>query len=190
MKDKIQNDKQPFENFEELSCDIIDRKEFEDETKNDKDYLLVFVDVFVGKDLGEEFNETVKKLNDAFVARTTKRGTRFYAGDIEYSNETGIIKFQAGTSVPENYISIVKYIHKKMIGTTFADFCFLSSDGTKFHTVDQCSTPFREDCEPGDLTWLLPAKFVDDMVEIMNVKNNHILCGTMQEAIIYGPKLI
>ena len=186
----MQKDKQPFENLEELPCDIIDQEQFDEETKEYKNFLSVNVEVFVGKDLNQDFMKATDTLSEVFVARKTKRGTRFYAGDIEYSPSSGLIKFKAGTGVPDYYKGMITLSTKNKMGTTFADFCFLSADGTKFHTKDQCSTPFRTDSTPGDLTWLLPAKFVDDMVEMMSIMNNLILGGTMQESILYGPELI
>ena len=190
MNDKISNEKQPFENFEELPCDIIDQETFDQEVIDDNDFIFVEVDVFVGKELGKDFQDAVDKLNQAYVARTTKRGTRFYAGDIEYKSKTGIIFFKCGTAAPSYFYDKITYTSDRPTGTTFADFCFLNSEGTKFHNLDQCSTPFRKDANPGDLTWLLPAKFVDDMVEMMSIMNNLILGGTMEESILYGPILI
>jgi len=190
VKDTVQKDKQPFENFEELPCDIIDQKAYDQEIDGEtRCSLSIHVEVLIGKNLGEDFQEAVNKLGKAIVARTTKRGTRFYAGDIEYNPTTGIISFDAGTVIPDYIVDGFKHYSKNKLGTTFADFCFLNSEGTKFFTKDQCSTPFRDDATPGDLTWVLPAKFVDDMVEMMSIMNNLILAGTMEESILYGPFL-
>lgn len=187
MELQVSNEKEDI--LEELSCDVIDFETFEQETKDENHHLSVDVEVFVGKDLNEDFQKAAETLGEVFVARTTKRGTRFYAGDINYDPKSGLVTFKAGTVVPDYFVERFNFLKKGKIGTTFADFCFLSADGTKFHTKDQSSTPFREDSTPGDLTWVLPSKFVDDMVEMMSIMNNLILGGTMQEAILYGPEL-
>ena len=190
MNTDIKDDKQPFEQIEELPCDLIDQETFEDETKDADNFISIDVDVFIGKVMNEDFQEAVRELGEIYVARTTKRGTRFYCGDISYNSDTGIIQFKAGTPAPHHFTNKVQYKNKPVIGTTFADFCFMNADGTKYHTIDQCQTPFRDEAEPGDLTWILPAKFVDDVVEMMSIMNNLILGGSMEEAIMYGPEII
>jgi hypothetical protein len=162
---------------EPLMFDLLEKKDLEEEV-NGQRMISLNVETKVG-DL-EGFPGDLEKIT---AARTTKRGTRIYGGGFKYNKETGILSLEIATPIPEYYPEIPS----QLVGTTFADFCWLLSTGTTAQNVGQVSTPFNAAAEYGDLTWLVPAKFCDDVVEMMNILNNFILEGNLFQAIMYGP---
>lgn len=85
-----------------------------------------------------------------------------------------------------------------VIATTFADFCWVVSEGTTRENVEQVKTPVpsmikfeqNEIMRPvvlGDLSWALPSKFADDLIECMHALNTTVLEGILEDAVMYGP---
>ena len=178
MKESPEDRESEVTDGSKVRFDFIEEHHMKEEI-GDQNVISVEVDTHVGK--LENWPEDLEKV---IMARTTNRGTRVYAGNIKYNKESGVISFDVGTCVPR-YIT---KIEERNIGTTFPDLCWLLSEGTTRQNVDQSQTKFREDAEFGDLTWLLPAKFCDDLVEAMHIMNSWILEGSLYQAIIYGPK--
>lgn len=69
---------------------------------------------------------------------------------------------------------------------TFADFCFKRARETTPESAQETRVPAPAG-EMGDLTWRLPCKFVDDIVETLYVLNNDVLDGAMLDAWLCGP---
>lgn len=161
-----------------LAFDLITPDDFLKERDQER---MIGVDVVTHVGALEHWPDELK---DVIMARTTKRGTRVYAMDLAYNKETENISFTIAECLPKQ---VTAYCSRK-IGTTFPDFCWLLSDGTTAENIGQVRTKFADDGEFGDLTWWLPAKFCDDVVEAMHIMNNFILEGNLFQAIMYGPR--
>lgn len=124
-------------------------------------------------------------INNCVLKKVTKRGTDFYCS-FRQSEEKLTIDFftKIPTTIP-SFLNDTNYI----VATTFVDMCWLYSDGTTNQSAEEVATEFRkgDDVILGDLTWALPSKFVDDLVEMVHTINPDFMSGLMQDAIVYGP---
>lgn len=118
-------------------------------------------------------------INKATIVKTTKRGTKFYCSFNQLDSKLTLNFF---TEVPSYFDYGIK---DKIYGTTFPDLCWIYSSGTTPENKNEVATVFREEAIPGDLTWLLPSKFVDDLIEMIHTINPTFMSGLMQDAIIY-----
>lgn len=143
-----------------------------------------------GSILGVEFDldidtELFKKLNEVVLLKKTKRETPFFLKFLTESDST--LTIAAFTYMPKVEGEILQYTQDKVIGNTFIDLCWLAGDGTTEATVEEVLTKKREGASWGDLSYVLPSKFIDDLIEVMHTVNPSLLGGMMQETIIYGP---
>ena len=127
--------------------------------------------------------EGVSWLNNATLIKTTKRNTKFYCTFNQSENRLTINFF---TKVPDYF----KCNYDKVFGTTFPDLCWIYSSGTTAENKIEVATEFRSDAIPSDLTWILPSKFVDDLIEMLHTVNPTFMAGLMQDAVVYGPYLV
>lgn len=162
-----------------IKVDFIDEAQLEKETKDEKFGIAVRLESLVGK-----LDEWDSKIDELIVAYTTKNGKRVYAHNIEYNEEKETVSFLVSQPCPE-------YAHwydevKKPIATTFVDFCWLSSDGTKPESIGEVKTPIDDDAKLGDLTWALPQRFCDNLVMMVHTMAE-VVSLDLQEAVMYGP---
>ena len=160
-----------------------------------------FIAVSVDIKMPKEFLEAVKQMENIVLKRLTSRKTPIYTRD--FRGGEGVLTFITEAPLPKTYhdayrltrmledysVQIGSNIHviNKPVATTFPDFCWTLSEGTSPHTVIEVQTPVAKGAVLGDLTWVLPSKFCDDLIENMHALNQNILEGTMQDAILYGP---
>lgn len=128
---------------------------------------------------------------DAVLIKKTQRGTPMYVENFKYEN--GILKCLIGCPIHKDFHAVYGHVGAptmKPIATTFVDFCWLLGDGTTAKTAIEVNTPFREDCQLGDLTQVLPSKFADDLIEIMHSLNVEYFEGILGDTVVYGPYFI
>lgn len=105
----------------------------------------------------------------------------------------GTLTMKIGVELSQDFVDVFSKTDLDMLpikATTFPDLCWINAQGTTNQTLDEVSTKIREGATKGDLTWILPSKFVDDFVEMMHTLNQGIIGGLMQDAIIYGPIIL
>lgn len=133
---------------------------------------------------------------DLALKRHTKRGTELNISNFSFDSNRETIGFVISAKIPP--ISSAYYMRAigagvtPKIATTFPDFCWLLSEGTTRENVIQSrTTPVdyidNAKVELGDLTWALPSRFADDLIEAMHVLNNALFEGLLEDAILYGP---
>lgn len=122
-------------------------------------------------------------VNDCLLKKTTKRGTDFYCSFTQKEHSLTINFF---TKIPDNDRL---FITPQTIYSTFVDMCWLYSEGTTNQSAEEVETAIRkgDNYVPGDLTWVLPSKFVDDFVEMVHTINPDFMSGLMQDCVVYGP---
>ncbi len=118
---------------------------------------------------------------------TTKRKTTVHVHSFKYDAERKVMAFSISTMVPETYRKVMTGYSGVIIANAFPDFCWTLSDGTNNLNKLEVTTPYREGAELGDLTWILPSKFADDLIEALHVMNSAVIEGFMQNSVIYGP---
>lgn len=123
-------------------------------------------------------------VNDCVLTKITKRGTQMHCRFLQFTDKL-IITFE--TKVPSYFDSTTKIVGEKVYATTFPDLCWLYSEGTTAQTMEEVVTKPRFEYNPGDLMWLLPSRFVDDLIEMIHTINPEFMSGLMQDAIVYGP---
>jgi len=175
-----EEDKKELGEVDELKFDLLTDAQVQEEISDDAREIFLDVETFVG-----EVEQWPEELENTVVARTTFRGSRVFASDINYSKERQTVSFKVSTIVPEYF---PENLEDKNIATTYMDFCWLLSDGTTALNKNEVETPYKEDCQLGDLNWMIPSKFSDDFVEMMQVMNDVVLNGELSQAVIYGPK--
>ena len=132
-------------------------------------------------DLQADFK--VNMLNDYIMLKRCKRGTEFA---ITFKNEVdGIVTMEIGTIIPNRYADYV--LAGDIVATTFPDLCWLYGEGTTHDTIKEVGTELRKGVEVGDLTWILPSKFLDDLIECIYSLNSQAFEGILGDSIIYGP---
>lgn len=127
----------------------------------------------------------VKSLEDVVFYKLSKRGTRIFIGGFE--NRDGILQLSIAEKIHDSFSNFYDKKTNIPIAMTFADFCWVISDGTTSKSLIEVSTPIEQNCTLGDLTWVLPSKFADDVIEAMHSLNVEILDGIMNDSILYGP---
>lgn len=131
------------------------------------------------------------KLDPLRFTRKTKRGSLMHYHGFRFDPETQVLKFLISTEVPLSYQATYgKLLLDDSLPITamiFTDFCWVYSEGTTDRTILEVTTPVAEWAVLGDLTWLLPSKFADDLIESVHAMNEGILSGIMANAILYGP---
>lgn len=139
----------------------------------------------------EILSDTDAGLNQLRFERMTKRGTLVHFWGFSHDPERKILKMNISTEVGEAFLKTHGYLTSPVqIANTFSDFCWIMSEGTKNESLLEVKTPLREGkVELGDLTWVLPSKFADDLIEAVHVMNATVLEGMMMDAILYGPRL-
>lgn len=124
------------------------------------------------------------------LTRKVKRGTVYYLSFLK--NKRDMLTLKLACKVPRDFAEIYfeSFCHQMINSTranTFPDLCWIMSEGTKNTDLDQVFTQVREGIKLGDLTNILPSKFIDDMIEVMHVLNHGIIEGIMSDGIVYGP---
>lgn len=92
------------------------------------------------------------------------------------------------TEVPKDFF-LTHRMSDTVFFTTFPDLCWLYSDGTTPENVVEVFTEARvgKEYKPGDLSWHLPSKYMDDLIEMIHTLNPTFMSGLMQDCIVYGP---
>lgn len=117
------------------------------------------------------------------LEKTCTRGSKFNVV-LEHKYKD-VLTFQIGVAIPEEYSCFFK--SDKIFATTFPDLCWLHAEGTTPTTLEEVMTPLRPNISLGDLTWLLPSKFLDDLIEAIHSLNQVFLDGILGDGIVYGP---
>lgn len=122
------------------------------------------------------------------LTKKVMRGSVYYVTFEKLRLET--LTMRIGVELPKDFENVygkADFGQLPVIATTFMDLCWIHSDGTTSQTLNEVSTVLRDGAQLGDLTWVLPSKFVDDFVEMMHTLNQSIISGLMQDAFLYGP---
>jgi hypothetical protein len=105
--------------------------------------------------------------------------------------EAHVISFIVEATLParaaEIYRDGVGIGNTRHVATSFPDFCWRLANGSTIATALELRLPRNEASELGDLTWLLPSKFADDLLEVLHALNDDLLHGALQESWMYGP---
>jgi len=123
----------------------------------------------------------------------TKRSTLVHFMDFDYNEETKTLTFFIGEQASESWSDYYgSHIvpcreHLPVYATAFPDYCFIIGEGSKPEHFIEVRTKVRPSAKAGDLTWLLPSKFADDILEAVHVMNATVLEGLMFDSILYGP---
>lgn len=130
------------------------------------------------------------KFSDLNFLWKTKRQTELKAGSFHWDSD--VLYFEVVTRIPDRESKFYDNSSDVCIVTSFPDFCWRLSHGTTPENVDQVSTRIDKEMrdrrvELGDLTWAIPSKFADDLIELLHVLNSTVFEGILDEAIIYGP---
>ena len=158
----------------------------------DRQSILAIVDVKLASAPEREALESLA------LRRRTKRGTDLNVSSFNYSSETQTLRFAIWTKMPQLAADFylpsfhISPSDLPIIATTFPDFCWLMSEGTTPENIVQSRTsPAKEidgrKVELGDLAWVLPSRFADDLIEAMHILNEAFFEGILEDAIIYGP---
>lgn len=130
----------------------------------------------------------------------TVRQSQMMIGNFKWDSD--ILTFDIKTKLPqlagEFYMPVCapQYLFKlsmlPCVATSFPDFCWRVSHGTTPENVGQVQVKIAEtiDNRPvkiGDLSWVLPSKFTDDLIEVMATLNNTIFDSILDESLLYGP---
>jgi hypothetical protein len=142
-----------------------------------------------GKFLATECDIDIKVdlpwINKCSLEKLTKRNSIFYVW-FKCTEEKTTIYF--ATKVPDEYFATHRF-SDTIFATTFPDLCWIYSEGTTDKNIGEVATAIREGKEykTGDLSWHLPSKYLDDLIEMLHTVNPTFLSGLMQDAICYGP---
>ena len=135
------------------------------------------VDCFVDMDKAPD-------LSDLIFKKTTKRGTNLFVYDFVYSN--GRFGFTVGAKPHESFI--LTYIPTNYeLCMSFIDFCWIMSEGTTKESAQEHNTVVGDKMKLGDLTWCLPSKFADDLIDVVGLMNHYVLSGILEDCFLYGP---
>jgi hypothetical protein len=162
----------------EIGLALISDEEF----NSIKNSICVEVDL----DTNVDYSKFVQSI---FLKKKTKRNETFFTFIKEYNVELGRLTLIIGTQAPEE---VASFYNKdiKLIGTTFADFCWYYAEGTTETTANEVVTKFRDNAIMGDLSWYLPTRFSDSFIEVMHALNQSFLEGVLSDGIVYGPKIV
>ncbi len=146
-------------------------------SKIEGNFLIVECDIDTKIEL-----EWIEKIS---LEKITKRNSKFYVW-FKTTDTTTTIYF--ATEVPKDFF-LTHCISETIIATTFPDLCWIHSDGTTPENVNEIATKMREGKEykTGDLTWHLPSKYLDDLIEMLHTINPSFMSGLMQDGLLYGP---
>lgn len=124
---------------------------------------------------------------DYVMTKKVQRGSTYYV--VFDEKQTEKLTMRIGVEIPLDYSEVYAASINRLEprATTFPDLCWIHAEGTTPQTLHEVATKLRDGAIIGDLTWVLPSKFVDDFVEMMHTLNQSIIAGLMQDAIIYGP---
>lgn len=165
--------------MKKLHLDIIPKSSINDQVK----YLSVEVDI--------DCEVNLDFMSDLALRKKVMRGSEYYV--TFHTNKAGTLTMKIGVQLHQDFIDVYGNDTLEVLkikATTFPDLCWIHSEGTTPRTLTEVSTQVREGVELGDLTWVMPSKFVDDYVEMMHTLNQGIISGLMQDAIIYGPIIL
>lgn len=123
-------------------------------------------------------------INDCVLTKITKRNTKMFV-TFDQKEDKLIIRFSC--KLPDSFKKTYSPKYNQQYLTTFPDLCWLYAEGTTSQTLSEVETRPREGVEPGDLIWLLPSRFADDLIEMIHTINPEFMSGLMQDAIVYGP---
>jgi hypothetical protein len=163
--------------FKKLNLDLVNKQEVDGQNK---DWLSVEVEI--------DCDINIQFMKDYVLTKRVHRGNVYYV--VFDHEETTKLKMRIGVELPLDFQKCYPQDSKSgtpPIATTFPDLCWQHAEGTTPQTMNEISTKMRDGAIPGDLTWVLPSKFVDDFVEMMHTLNQGILSGLMQDSFIYGP---
>lgn len=152
-----------------------------------------FIGVEVDLDTEIDYSHLVEE--DFILKKLTGRKDFFYISLEKYDKEINRLTLKVYTPVSEDifeYYADAATVpgltnDNVCIGTNFPDLCWYHAEGTTPLTADEVETKFRSGVNMGDLTWYLPSRVVDNLIEIMHTMNQSFLQGLMQDTICYGP---
>lgn len=121
----------------------------------------------------------------------TKRGNLIHLHKFAYDKSTRHLSFVVSEEVGKDFMSSWSGVASATarLSTTFADFCFLLKDGTTPESFIEVDTKLPQGVALGDLTWCLPSKFADDLIEALHIANAVLLEGILEHAVLIGPYL-
>ena len=141
---------------------------------NGVDFVHVFDDLFVKTNASVICNTQLPvKVKDFWDRRNvvvikSSRG-QVYCLDM-FDGENNDFCIEIRTEVPERYFELLPNMDK-LIATTFSDFCWIHSEGTTPDTLREVDTELLGGTDLGDLTWVLPSKMADDIIEVLHIFN-------------------
>lgn len=175
------------DNLKELEKELLELKL---EIISEKDVEGKFgIGVQVDLDTGIDYSSIVE--SDFILKKYTERKDFMYIKFQNYDKEKERLTFTIASPIDKvvyDFFSGGKL--DKLIGTTFPDLCWYHSEGTTAESAIEVETKFRSDAQLGDLTWFLPSRFADNLIEIIHTLNQALLCGLMNDVICYGPVLL
>lgn len=122
---------------------------------------------------------------------SSRRKSELHFHGFRYEKEAQLLCFNVSEELPEYFKAIFcDEIHDNapIVATTFPDFCWIHNAGTTSETAMEVDTPIQEYAILGDLTWLLPAKFADNLIDSVHLINSSFeLGGLFGNAVLYGP---
>lgn len=131
---------------------------------------------------------SVPHLDKLHLIWPTKRGSKIHISDFSQNNDE--LSFMVHCEMHRSFLSawpINPEYQNQMIATTFADYCFKMSDGTTAQSILEVDTRIPEYAILGDLTWCLPSKFADDIIDALYVMNAGLVEGILEQAVLIGP---
>ena len=158
------------------------KKEFKDALRAAK--VMISVE-------GQTLCEDPVDLSAIIVKRTSERGSELYLHGFKRDEQNGLWSFQISSPLPQSFLDIYGADpfgdDSPILGTTLPDLCWRHAHGTTRQTELEVKTPRMEGAELGDLCWVLPSRFLDDVIEAVHVINGVFLPGILGESWIYGP---
>jgi uncharacterized FAD-dependent dehydrogenase len=172
--------------LKEIELNQITPDEYRHQMKDKRRCIAVGVNILLPEEVANTFNND--ELATLHLTRLTKRGTTMYIRGFCVKNST--FTFFVQTELPACFSDVYESENlnaAKPLATTFQDFCWLQAEGTTNKTALEIPTSAPTNTQLGDLTWVVPSKFADDLIECMHALNLTILEGTMYDAMMYGP---
>ncbi|MDZ4810778.1 MAG: hypothetical protein SGI96_21285 [Bacteroidota bacterium] len=151
---------------------VIEKEEF-DLPKDTSMKVNCFVDI-----------ENNPGLEGLIFEKTTKRGSKVFV--YSFSHADGCLKFSVGTKPHKSFLETYEFKNNS-ICMAFMDFCWVLSDGTTNESAQENKTRVDPSLKLGDLTWCLPSKFADDVIDVIGLLNVSVLSGIMENSFLYGP---
>ncbi len=172
--------------LDELKMTILTSDELDVEVGEDAVGVSVEIDLDTAIDYSKITDE------EYILKLKTCRNDVLYLIFNEYNTEKKRLTMKLVQKFEKKYVVFYKE-HYEKIGTTFPDLCWYYSEGTTSENKIEVETKFREEnVQFGDLSWVLPTRFIDNIIETINLINQSpkFFNGLLRDSIIYGPYFI